>query len=94
MGVEFFPAKLGSRSASVRVDGRSLGVQELCKEIQLLSTAVRRAGAIVSEVRRNAREALVKTQSADEFVKPLQDALNAQRQAVSALEVHRQKHHC
>ena len=67
---------------------------ETCAERLSLSDAVVKAVAVVSEIRKNGRDAPARKQSTDRFAKPLRDALKAQRLAVSALHAHRQQHGC
>jgi hypothetical protein len=65
-----------------------------CEKRLLLARAVVKATGAVSEIRQSGRDALARGESADELVKPLQDALNARHQAADALETHRQQHGC
>jgi hypothetical protein len=67
---------------------------ERCAERLGLADAVVKASARVSEVRKNGRHAIAHEGSGDEFLKPLMEALNVQRKAVSALEDHRKQHGC
>lgn len=67
---------------------------EACEKRLLLARAVIKASGAVSELRQRGRDALARGESADEFVKPLQDALHARHQAADALETHREQHGC